>query len=322
MRTARKKTKTGMRHTGEDPTVGFVSGFRAELNKEKIRDMRELMHPDVLELEGGDVHVGSVVDRVKAEEKLSAEKQKRPYSFYRDLIFALIGVRLDESRARSDWQAIVGNKKAMSDMLGRNVGVRVAALDYYTNIKRHVARPVMMDADALADTVEHSITDGLTGAYNRRYFDLELQRIFDEARDESSTFCLLLLDVDHFKIYNDANGHITGDLALIEMVRILHAVTRREDTVCRYGGEEFAVIFPKFGLVQARHIADTVRQSFEDFRFHNEDCLPCAQLTVSGGITCYVDGPDIDSLLKEADAALYQAKREGRNRVVCFREIT
>ena len=297
--------------------------YHANLDKGKIKSMRDLMQPDVVELAGGDMQVESVEERVKAEEKLSFEKKKRPYSFYRDLIFALIGVRLGEKKAKTDWRSIVNNKNIMSKKLGRNVGVRVAALDYYTNIKHNVKRAVMIDAETLADTVELSITDGLTGAYNRRYFDDSMKRFFQRARRYNEIFSLLLLDVDDFKIYNDNNGHITGDLALIETVRILHAVTQPEDIVARYGGEEFAVIFPNFILSEALNIGESVRQSFKDFHFHNEKCLPNGLLTVSGGITAYDKKcRNIESLIKEADTALYQAKQEGKNRIICYKEIS
>lgn len=284
--------------------------------------IRDFVQQDVIALEGGDIKVNSVEGRVKMEEKLLQEKQKRPHSFYRDLIFSLIGVRLDENRARTDWQAILEHKYFMSEQLKRNVGIRVAALDYYTNIKRHLQQTVVVDADTLADTVEQSITDGLTGAYNRRYFDENMKHYFCRGQQYGEIFCLLILDVDHFKIYNDLNGHVAGDLVLIEIVRILHAVSRPEDIVARYGGEEFAVIFPYFKLSKAVHIAEAIQTAIKDYRFPNEEGMPGGNLTISGGITAYdKDLKDISEMIEQADNALYQAKREGRNRIISYKEI-
>lgn len=293
-----------------------------EIAHEEISSIRDLIHPDVIQYEGGDIKAKNAEERIKVQKNLDEEKRKRPHTFYRDIIFSLIGVRLDEKRARSDWQAILDHKYLMSEKLERNVGVKVAALDYYSNFKRNLRETVMVDAETLADTVEQSITDGLTGAYNRRYFDSAMEKYFRLAQDKKEIFCLLMLDVDHFKIYNDANGHLTGDFALSEIVRILHAVTRPEDIVARYGGEEFAVIFPYLKLPKALNIAEAVRLSFADYRFPGEGALPNHNLTVSGGITAYTENlKDVQEMIKESDSALYQAKHEGRNRIICYKEI-
>jgi diguanylate cyclase (GGDEF)-like protein len=298
-------------HSKKDPLLSSSLG-----------GIHDFVQHDVIALEGGDIKVNSVEERVKMQEKLLKQKQKRPHSFYRDLIFSLIGVRLDEHRARSDWQAILEHKYFMSEKLKRNVGIRVAALDYYTNIKRHLQQTMVVDADILADTVEQSITDGLTGAYNRRYFDANMLHYFNRGQLNGEIFCLLLLDVDHFKIYNDLNGHVAGDLVLIEIVRILHAVSRPEDIVARYGGEEFTVIFPYLKLSKAIHVAESIGMAVKDYRFPNEDGMPGGNLTISGGITVFEkELKDISEMIEQADNALYRAKREGRNRIICFKEI-
>jgi diguanylate cyclase (GGDEF)-like protein len=106
------------------------------------------------------------------------------------------------------------------------------------------------------------------------------------------------------------------------MVRILHAVTRREDIVARYGGEEFAVIFPDANIDEAYGIAESVRLSFKDYRFPNEASQPGGNLTVSGGVVMYTDDlQDGSEMIVRADEALYQAKREGRNRIISYKGI-
>jgi diguanylate cyclase (GGDEF)-like protein len=130
---------------------------------------------------------------------------------------------------------------------------------------------------------------------------------------------MIMLDLDHFKIYNDINGHIQGDLALIETVRILHAVCSPDDTVARYGGEEFAILLPSLPLNLAFKTAENIRSAIFDYRFVNEQQLPNKRLTASLGVTAY--RPDVQSpiaIIEEADSALYLAKNAGRNQVKAF----
>ena len=132
-------------------------------------------------------------------------------------------------------------------------------------------------------------------------------------------FSMIMLDLDHFKIYNDLNGHIQGDIALIETVRILHAVCSQDDTVCRYGGEEFSILLPSQPLNLALKTAENIRQAIFDYRFVNEQTLPHGRLSASLGVTSYRE--DIKSpqdMIEEADVALYRAKNSGRNRVKAF----
>lgn len=306
----------------QDSEYQYLPDPQTGLGDAPIDEIRRLVHPDVIELEGGDKKVASVEERVQAQEKLLQERRKRPHSFYRDLIFTLIGVRLDEQKARTDWKYILDHKYLMSEKLSRNVGIRVAALDFYTNIKRGLHRnPIVIDPDTLTDAIEQSITDGLTGAYNRRYFDLAMLRLFQQSRASGSPFSLVMLDVDHFKVYNDLNGHVSGDLVLVELVRILHAVSRKDDIVARYGGEEFAVIFPNTELATAVHVAEAIAQAVNDYRFPNEGKLPGHILTISGGVATYRNQTEVTELIHEADTALYQAKREGRSRIIVYEEI-
>jgi diguanylate cyclase (GGDEF)-like protein len=177
-----------------------------------------------------------------------------------------------------------------------------------------------VDAHDYVDTASRALVDELTKAYSRRFFDEEFRRLFLRARAGGSFFSMLMLDLDNFKIYNDANGHIQGDIALIETVRILHAVCSQEATVCRYGGEEFAILLPGEQLEAAARTAENIRQAVYDYRFVNEQALPGGRLSVSLGITVYRDEiQEPQQMIEEADAALYRAKNEGRNRVMVNR---
>ncbi|MHB9020197.1 MAG: GGDEF domain-containing protein [Minisyncoccota bacterium] len=162
-----------------------------------------------------------------------------------------------------------------------------------------------------------TIIDGLTPAYNHRYFQETLQReVHRHERRENARFSLAMLDIDNFKRINDTYGHQAGDQILKRLVQLLLENVRDADTVARYGGEEFALILPEQGLEGALEVAERIRGLLEG------GSLPIGQgdtevrVTVSIGIAVFPDdGAGASSLVARADAALYQAKRTGKNRV-------
>lgn len=153
---------------------------------------------------------------------------------------------------------------------------------------------------------EHlSITDGLTGAYNHRYFQVKLAESFQFAQQNSIPLSLLFIDLDHFKNFNDTFGHPRGDDLLKQLTEVLKENVRPLDPVCRYGGEEFAIILHGCSIAEATQIAERIR-------------LACEKLiTISIGIAGYPQITSCQELLVKADQALYQAKLF-RNHVQCF----
>jgi len=294
---------------GEVPLGELQS--ESQLNIEDIDNLKKLTDRKVIEIASGDI-----VDHIQDDEYLLDSIGKKPGTYYRDIIFALIQIRLPEEEAKHDWKEILKHKYILSERLGRNVGIHVATLDYFTNIKKQLAFPKIVDAREYMDTASRALVDELTKAYNRRFFDEEFRRLFLQARAGGKTFSLVMLDLDHFKQYNDINGHIQGDIALIETVRILHAVCSQDSTVCRYGGEEFTVLMPGLSLDEAGKAAENIRQAVYDYRFVNEQALPTGRLSASLGVTVYRDGiQEPQQMVEEADAALYRAKNDGRNQV-------
>jgi diguanylate cyclase (GGDEF)-like protein len=156
-----------------------------------------------------------------------------------------------------------------------------------------------------------TFTDELTGLHNRRFFEQELRRETERARRFGRRVALVMIDVDHFKVYNDRFGHRAGDDALRGVAACLvGAAARRVDAVTRYGGEEFAVLLAETDLVGARFVAERVREVVAESR---EFLCP---LTVSAGVAALEgEAAEAETLVVQADEALYQAKREGRNRV-------
>ncbi|MGE3538939.1 MAG: diguanylate cyclase [Candidatus Tectimicrobiota bacterium] len=172
-----------------------------------------------------------------------------------------------------------------------------------------------------AHTRRLASTDGLTELYNHRTFHERLAQEVDRARRYARPLSLIMLDVDHFKAYNDTYGHPQGDAVLRELARLLKESSRTSDTVARYGGEEFAVILPETDQRSAQTIGNRLREQVEEHSFPGEEHLPDGRLTVSIGVATYMLNGTKDSLLQAADQAMYTAKRAGRN-CVCVLEAT
>ena len=164
---------------------------------------------------------------------------------------------------------------------------------------------------------EQAIRDEMTRMYNYRYFIQELHREINRSKRFKTCFSLMMIDIDHFKEYNDKNGHPEGDKALKLISNLMDQNTRTTDTVCRYGGEEFTIIMPALKKSEALMIAEKLRILIENHRFPGKGEEPCCKLTISIGVASYPeDSTHPEVLLQFADKAMYKAKSQGRNRVV------
>jgi diguanylate cyclase (GGDEF)-like protein len=159
-----------------------------------------------------------------------------------------------------------------------------------------------------------AITDGLTGLYVQKYYK---DRVRDEvlrAREYKLSLCLMMLDVDNFKSYNDTYGHLVGDKVLRSIAGVLKETVRSVDLVARYGGEEFSVLLPKTGYDGAAIVAERIRQTVETLQIPVVDQV--TRVTVSIGLSEFrSEFKDADAFIDAADQALYRAKAEGKNRV-------
>jgi len=161
-----------------------------------------------------------------------------------------------------------------------------------------------------------SQTDGLTGVFNRRYFDARIAERVAIALDGGPMVALILFDLDHFKNVNDTYGHAQGDVTLREFAKVLRASARNEDVVARFGGEEFCMLIGGKSIDAALTVASRVLE-----RIRARVAEATFLTTTSGGIsTCPGDGTTPDQLLQLADKALYVAKRTGRNRILTVAE--
>ena len=160
--------------------------------------------------------------------------------------------------------------------------------------------------------------DGLTGLANRRGFDRELERTWQSGFESCTPVALMMIDIDHFKLYNDRYGHVAGDTCLRAVGETLSLVTLEEAVlVARYGGEEFALLLPGLDLKRAAALAEEARKSIEDLMITHAEA-PCGLVTISVGVNSLVPskGQPAADLVETADGALYAAKRRGRNTVM------
>jgi diguanylate cyclase (GGDEF)-like protein len=161
-----------------------------------------------------------------------------------------------------------------------------------------------------------AIRDPLTGLFNRRYLEETLDRELNRAARRHLPFGVIMFDLDHFKRFNDTSGHAAGDAVLRELGRFLRTQTRASDIACRYGGEEFTLVLPECSLEVTQRRAEQFREGARRLtvQFHDQ---VLGGITISLGIANYPEhGDSGDALLQLADAALYEAKRLGRDRVV------
>jgi diguanylate cyclase (GGDEF)-like protein len=159
-----------------------------------------------------------------------------------------------------------------------------------------------------------AITDGLTSLYNYRYFKEQLLQELNRAQRHKLNISVVMIDIDHFKQYNDKNGHPAGDLVLKEIAYLLKANIRNIDLAARYGGEEFSLILIETDKSPAGIVAEKIRKLVEEHGFAYESSQPDGKLTISTGVATFPeDGEDFDTLVSQADQRLYRAKEAGRN---------
>ncbi len=186
-----------------------------------------------------------------------------------------------------------------------------------TRIDIHLrARQYVIQLEEMNEKLEYlAVRDGLTGLFNRRYFNEMFEKQLQQANRYSMDLSCILLDIDHFKLVNDRLGHLFGDYVLVELSRLMKGSIRKADILARYGGEEFVVLLPNTNIKNAIEVAEKLRVTCEKAPMqHNE---VNTKITISAGVAS-LGGHDIDKpekLLDLADISLYTAKKQGRNQV-------
>jgi len=202
-------------------------------------------------------------------------------------------------------------------------GLKLGAVDYITKPFHEVVVKARVETqerilNQMRMIEKLSFIDTLTNIPNRRQFDLNLTKEWNRARREKHPVCALMIDIDHFKMYNDTHGHQQGDVALKTVADIITSSLKRStDIAARWGGEEFSVLLPNTTIEGAKHIAEDIRKSIETASVPCHETASEHKITVSIGTAQIQPGSDNSSteLIMLADTALYKAKETGRNRV-------
>lgn len=171
--------------------------------------------------------------------------------------------------------------------------------------------------DQAVDLEESNQRDGLTGLYNRKFFDEQITQEILRARRYGWLLALAMIDIDCFKPINDTYGHPVGDAVLRSVAARLQGMLRTSDTLCRYGGEEFSLILPHISQENSRFLLDRLRKAIEELVVELDDGTSI-QVTISVGIAQLEEGMNGGEMVRRADEALYSSKESGRNRVTCW----
>jgi len=207
-------------------------------------------------------------------------------------------------------------------------GLTLGAIDYITKPFHEIVVKTRVETHLrilkqMRVIEKFGFIDTLTNIPNRRQFDRDIIREWNRGKRDSKPFSILMIDVDHFKLYNDTHGHQQGDIALQTVASaITTSLKRATDIAARWGGEEFAVLLPETELAGALKVAEDIRNSVETAMIPGDDGVSVHNVTISIGVAPVVPGDDtnIAELIRRADEALYKAKDTGRNRVCTYEE--
>ncbi len=179
------------------------------------------------------------------------------------------------------------------------------------------AKQIKQLRDELQRARQEAMTDTLTGLSNRKVFDQTLAQFVRQKREKNVDFCLIIMDIDHFKRINDRYGHLVGDRVLKQLAHQLTRKIRQTDVAARYGGEEFGILLPKTYLDQAKQVAESIRHSIGQINMRKTDTGEViGNITASFGVAQYHSSESENDLIGRADQAMYNAKQKGRNRTV------
>lgn len=274
---------SGLLIASEDNTVLYLDLKEAMLSNENIKTVKDFCSDNIkIEIVGG--------------MEYNNKKNHMPYSINSGL--NIQKERLGNIFLFNDKKYNINNRNTLS-LVGKELAVVIKLMLLYEENERL------------------SITDGLTKAYNRRYFNMQIEKEFEKAKRYNSKLTLIMLDIDHFKVLNDAYGHQQGDMVLIHLARILKENMRNIDFIARYGGEEFAILMSGADKKEGAIVAEKLRKRIEMYPFPalQKGAEPI-KTTISLGVAEYsADMNSTDELVKYADNALYKAKEDGRNRV-------
>jgi len=270
----------------------------------------ERLRSEILELinEERESSIVRLIDTLENAGDLGSSAEN---SFFANLLENYVHLDFSEEEAIEHWKKIVTNGHEIKKRLGRNIGIHLAVVDYFTNKTHALNSPMLIEVHVFRQTERLAMIDGLTGIFNRRYMDIILKKEFNRCDRYGKALSVCIIDIDDFKRVSDAQGHVFGDTVLREIAEMLRESIREEDIVCRYGGEEFLIILPETDAAGAMILANRVRQETKTRIFFVEN-----NITFSAGSATYPScAREMTELIQAADRALYQAKYSGKDRI-------
>lgn len=287
--------------------MGVHNPMIAESGQEAI-ELYQRNRPDIVLLDA----MLPDMDGFEVAKKIRAHEREGDWT----AIIFLTGKTEDSHLARG---IAVGGDDYLAKPISQVVlNAKIMAMQRLIEMQRSLVAVTHKLGESNKELQHLSMTDGLTGIANRRFFDELLSREWRRCGRMQRPISLIMIDVDLFKLYNDTHSHQAGDQCLKEVAtQVALAATRAGDLAARYGGEEFALILGETGAEGAQWVANLIRQRVSDLKIPH-DSSPFKAVTVSCGVTGVVPGAklSLQNLLKSADHALYSAKEQGRNRVV------
>ena len=294
-----------------NPDVVHALDMLVESGKEVNDDSCEVIYQRFLNDQRQDQQVREAGDKIQEAINDVAGRVTDIQSAASDYNIALEDAtdKLSSDASTEEIQATLDNiKNNTQDMIQRNKA-----------LEEELAKS-SQEMDVLRKDLEkarkQALTDSLTNLANRKAFDAEIERMVTKSAEEEEPFCLLFMDIDHFKAFNDNYGHQVGDQVLRLVAKSLTDGVKGRDFAARYGGEEFAIILPDTTLQGGVKVADSLRGVVEGKELVNRNTGDkLGKITLSGGVAEYVAGESIESVIERSDTALYTAKHNGRNQI-------
>ncbi|MCS7298342.1 MAG: GGDEF domain-containing protein [Spirochaetia bacterium] len=278
------------------------------------RKISKLLRQRIVDLLNQEYNLGETFfDEIQGlYESVSDPKDKE--NFFSALLYIISHLEFSEDLAKEHWSKIIQRHKELSAKLGRNISVRTSVIDYFTYNNDVLKNPVVIEI-FLYDSSEMKVyVDEMTGVYNYRYFKEALWSETRRSERYNLVFSLALIDIDDLKSINAKYGDDKGNLVIKTVAKVIDLNKRAEDTICRYGGDEFIILLPETSKAGAIAFISRIKRKLEEAL--NEKGLSA---TVSIGISEFpTDSRDPAHLVELADKALYTAKLRGKNRTVAW----
>ena len=251
--------------------------------------------------------------------RLSQIRSETGIQVHSALLLILTHLMMDEEEARSHWNAVLQHRIHLIARVGREVGLRVAAFDYFINVNRKLTRPKIIEMSVFEESERSSALDSLTGLTNQRSFKSSLQRELRRSKRYELELCLLSMDLDNFREVNERYGDLVGDILLKEVAILIKNKIRDIDVAARWSGEEFVLMLPETERMGAYLVAERIRIEIERHFVRREVDGKPIHMTLSIGIAKYPDDSTVgERLMARAEEALYQAKARGANSVAVY----